>query len=376
MDDQSPLSPGQSSTRTAPGHQWIASADDYFLANVPASHHGSTAFTYGNWEEWMRWDGVAESLSPRQLHISPPAYRDNKITSPPLQHGPVISPGGIIGPDHSFNQVPMSAMDVSPFTFYNDTNQADYRFSDAMNSTPDQSSPGEYGFRPDVGSWDAPPQRPPLTREERQHLRNIAFQRTSSHESHQSHGSAGEVNRAVSASPEPAGANSLGKKRKSSGEDSITQNLANPTPGKKTSSSSAHNMIEKRYRTNLNDKIGNLRDSIPSLRAKAAPGTIEGDQDREEQGLCPAHKMNKATILSKATEYIHHLERKNQHLEDENISLRARIRAFEKLTIAGSIGTGSIPGGTSIPPRIQGPPFGEGEDRNTIGMPRPFALEV
>jgi hypothetical protein len=65
-------------------------------------------------------------------------------------------------------------------------------------------------------------------------------------------------------------------------------------PVKKT----AHNMIEKRYRNNLNDKIGALRDSVPSLRimSKSARGE-DTTEDREElHGLTPAHKLNKATV--------------------------------------------------------------------------------
>lgn len=65
-------------------------------------------------------------------------------------------------------------------------------------------------------------------------------------------------------------------------------------PVKKT----AHNMIEKRYRTNLNDKIAALRDSVPALRimTKSARGE-DTTEDREElQGLTPAHKLNKATV--------------------------------------------------------------------------------
>lgn len=65
-------------------------------------------------------------------------------------------------------------------------------------------------------------------------------------------------------------------------------------PVKKTS----HNMIEKRYRNNLNDKIAALRDSVPSLRimSKSARGE-DTTGDREElHGLTPAHKLNKATV--------------------------------------------------------------------------------
>ncbi|KAH7319808.1 hypothetical protein B0I35DRAFT_408567 [Stachybotrys elegans] len=106
-------------------------------------------------------------------------------------------------------------------------------------------------------------------------------------------------------------------------------------PIKKT----AHNMIEKRYRTNLNDKIAALRDSVPSLRimSKSARGE-DTTEDREElHGLTPAHKLNKATVLSKATEYIRHLEKRNSRLQEENGIMQGRLAAFEKLFLAGAM---------------------------------------
>lgn len=67
-------------------------------------------------------------------------------------------------------------------------------------------------------------------------------------------------------------------------------------PVKKTS----HNMIEKRYRNNLNDKISALRDAVPSLRimSKSARGEDTTEDRQELHGLTPAHKLNKATVGS------------------------------------------------------------------------------
>ncbi|PHH70932.1 hypothetical protein CDD83_5314 [Cordyceps sp. RAO-2017] len=113
--------------------------------------------------------------------------------------------------------------------------------------------------------------------------------------------------------------------------------------GEKPVKKTAHNMIEKRYRTNINDKIAALRDSVPSLRimSKSARGE-DTTEDREElHGLTPAHKLNKATVLSKATEYIRHLEKRNSRLMDENNVMKERIAAFEKLFMAGAM-NGSI----------------------------------
>lgn len=96
-------------------------------------------------------------------------------------------------------------------------------------------------------------------------------------------------------SPEPADNR---RKRKSSYDDDedddeddrrITSGNGRHPPVKKT----AHNMIEKRYRTNLNDKITALRDSVPSLRIISRKGSRGEEFQEDLQGLTPAHKLNK-----------------------------------------------------------------------------------
>ncbi|TEY71143.1 hypothetical protein BOTCAL_0100g00060 [Botryotinia calthae] len=136
----------------------------------------------------------------------------------------------------------------------------------------------------------------------------------------------------------------MSRKRKSSAEvddEDDDESGGHHPPAKKTT---AHNMIEKRYRNNLNDKIAALRDSVPSLRImqKSARGEVTADDRDELQGLTPAHKLNKATVLSKATEYIRHLEKRNSRLQDENNQMKTRINAFEKLFVSGSMGFGPM----------------------------------
>ncbi|CAI6098009.1 unnamed protein product [Clonostachys chloroleuca] len=137
------------------------------------------------------------------------------------------------------------------------------------------------------------------------------------------------------------------KKRKVSEELEDDDDDEDGKPVKKTS----HNMIEKRYRNNLNDKIAALRDAVPSLRimSKSARGEDTTEDRQELHGLTPAHKLNKATVLSKATEYIRHLEKRYTRLQEENNTMKARIAAFEKLFMAGAMNG-------SITPMQQQPP--------------------
>jgi hypothetical protein len=99
------------------------------------------------------------------------------------------------------------------------------------------------------------------------------------------------------------------RKRKSFADDDDDEEYGSPEhssngrhpPVKKT----AHNMIEKRYRTNLNDKIAALRDSVPSLRAMTKKNSRGEDIIREDlQGLTPAHKLNKVSFFVPSTTQI------------------------------------------------------------------------
>lgn len=91
------------------------------------------------------------------------------------------------------------------------------------------------------------------------------------------------------------GSKQSSKKRKVSvDQDDEDDEDEDGKPVKKTS----HNMIEKRYRNNLNDKIAALRDAVPSLRimSKSARGEDTTEDRQELHGLTPAHKLNKATV--------------------------------------------------------------------------------
>jgi len=86
------------------------------------------------------------------------------------------------------------------------------------------------------------------------------------------------------------------------------ENKEKPKAGDRT----AHNDIEKKYRTNLKDRIAELRDAIPSLQTIA--------EDGDDDGSHPSRgaKVSKGAVLTKATEYIHHLERRNKQIMQEH----------------------------------------------------------
>ena len=64
-------------------------------------------------------------------------------------------------------------------------------------------------------------------------------------------------------------------------------------------------------------------------------GTEEDDDPEDLEGLTPAHKLNKATVLSKATEYIRHLEKRNKRLQEELTTMKGRVESYEKMAITG-----------------------------------------
>lgn len=111
----------------------------------------------------------------------------------------------------------------------------------------------------------------------------------------------------------------ISKKRKQSTPDSEPSKDQDVQQNRQSGTQRSHTIIEKRYRTNLNHKIAELRESVPSLRMNQLDSTDLGP-------LTPADKMHKGTILSKAAEYIQQLEKRNESLVEEITQLRQRKR--------------------------------------------------
>ncbi|KAI0147315.1 helix-loop-helix DNA-binding domain-containing protein [Xylariaceae sp. FL1272] len=116
----------------------------------------------------------------------------------------------------------------------------------------------------------------------------------------------------------------------------------------KNNDRAAHNDIERKYRTNLKDKISELRDAVPSLRS--IPEDEDGNSPNSSSKTAP--KVSKGTVLTKATEYIHQLERRNRSMVQKNDELARRLQAFEQLV-------GAPPGPNWRPQGYGGPVYNQ-----------------
>ncbi|NWV81181.1 SRBP1 protein, partial [Dasyornis broadbenti] len=76
----------------------------------------------------------------------------------------------------------------------------------------------------------------------------------------------------------------------------------------------AHNAIEKRYRSSINDKIVELKDLVVGTEAK----------------------LNKSAILRKAIEYIRFLQQSNQKLKQENLALKMAVQKNQPVKDQGT----------------------------------------
>ncbi|XP_062513999.1 sterol regulatory element-binding protein 1-like isoform X2 [Corticium candelabrum] len=85
--------------------------------------------------------------------------------------------------------------------------------------------------------------------------------------------------------------------------------------GGKTEKRSAHNAIERRYRTSINDKIMELKNLV----------------------VGPDTKINKAGVLRKAIDYIRYLQGINQRLRHENLSLRKAAQHGDPAAVAATL---------------------------------------
>jgi hypothetical protein len=139
------------------------------------------------------------------------------------------------------------------------------------------------------------------------------------------------------------------KKRPPTIGDSTKGDVDSSKPIKR-SKKKAHNAVEKRYRENLNSKMTELRDSIPTLRGMKSSNL--SDEDENGSGATPSRNLKKAHVLTEATDYIRQLERNAAQLREENENLKRRM-AFLR-TLAGPESPG-VALQLNQPPTPQGP---------------------
>ena len=130
----------------------------------------------------------------------------------------------------------------------------------------------------------------------------------------------------------PEGRPHRNKKRKS-------MDLDVPT-GTCQSRKKGHNAIEKRYRTNLNEKINCLRQGVPSIRrlSPSEPSPSDEVEDPDGDAMDPKsgqQKYGKAAILTRALEYIQHLETTAERLGGEVAVLQSKVETLGQLAATG-----------------------------------------
>lgn len=275
--------------------------------------------------DWVPWDKV--ELYPALLKTEP--FEESVLPSVPqrtMSLSPAINPMDLTNPLSDEPLFGHEGINDNQPLFQTQFPLAPARPQPTRVQHQQQQQQQQQSMRPSAGKKPTQPAAQPATK---RYPRGNLKRKCSASEDDD------ELSRRSSASPPPS------TRRRKGSEDG-----AGPKK-------SAHNMIEKRYRNNLNDKIAALRDSVPALRVmvhrleSGQTGSEAGDEegcgvDHRQQhllstddlgGLTPAHKLNKATILCKATEYILHLERKNRSLARENAALRSRMEGFEMLVM-------------------------------------------
>ncbi|SMY24406.1 unnamed protein product [Zymoseptoria tritici ST99CH_1A5] len=97
-----------------------------------------------------------------------------------------------------------------------------------------------------------------------------------------------------------------------------------------------HNLVERRYRDNLNHQIESLRLALPTLRdaRPSAPVSANGSSSNTEQddGAAAGPRMpSKAVIISTAANYIKDLETEREHLLSATKALQDQVYSLQKV---------------------------------------------
>ncbi|KAH8809298.1 hypothetical protein F5884DRAFT_883385 [Xylogone sp. PMI_703] len=117
----------------------------------------------------------------------------------------------------------------------------------------------------------------------------------------------------------------------------------------------SHSKVEKRYRTNINEKLEALRQGIPLLYQRSMTRSDSRDKLNdvnvdEDDVKIKLEKYGKAEILVEALAYIKQLEKNIKRLRAEAVTTSSRIKMFE--TVARSWNVVSMYEGSDVAPHI------------------------
>lgn len=128
----------------------------------------------------------------------------------------------------------------------------------------------------------------------------------------------------VPSSPQDAKSNEKAKKWTSSDRKRRSSRSASPTSKRQIL---GHNLVEKKYRNNLNSKINLLRESIPYLsdvpRKRESGDDYDLDLDVGESGK--VRRCCKGKILDEAVKYIAALKKQSVRLQEHNFKLQSIV---------------------------------------------------
>ncbi|KAL9123992.1 MAG: hypothetical protein Q9217_006635 [Psora testacea] len=198
--------------------------------------------------------------------------------------------------------------------------------------------------------------------ETEKHLRrsvNGAYQLPSPGTSTTSDPPPSEFSRKRKASTEKVESSPIAKRQGQDGAQTSVQNKS-------------HSIVEKRYRTNLNQKIANLGNCLPSLRGD---GKAKEDVEKPESTL----KHNKATVLTEAILYIRYLERRNAHLEQANTALQEQSRKMmsKRIPVQEEVKVEETRSSSSDHSESRSSPVeDEGEDEEALSKPVQGMIKV
>ncbi|KAL2850686.1 hypothetical protein BJY01DRAFT_128092 [Aspergillus pseudoustus] len=164
----------------------------------------------------------------------------------------------------------------------------------------------------DISSPIALPQPQPTTASKRKAAASIATTRYSS--SPEIHPQQQQSSSTTTSST----STSTGRKSRTNSDDS--------TRGRNAAKRAAHNIIEKRYRTNMNAKFVALEKAMAVKPAGSGAGGVSKTTSTSAAGgLKSSASLKKSEILSNAIAYMQELQEANERLRKEVATLNRRV---------------------------------------------------